>query len=115
MPPCVVGFAKGGWGCQLSVRIPDRPRQDALSLAIIAIKRPDIDNITSVRGAGRLTELRLRVRLVTQLPSTGPHSDPSKFYDALRVQFRNADNDGSLNRYIQSSAVANGVDVSWAV
>lgn len=88
------------------------PSQDGLTRAIIAIKRPDIENVTSVRGTGRLTELRLRVKLNTLLPTTGPYSAPTKYYEALRVQFRNAHNDGSLNRDIQYSAVANGVDVS---
>ena len=91
---------------------PLLPPQDALTLAIIAIKRPDIANITSIRGTGRLTELRLRVKLNTLLPTTGPYSDAGKYYEALRVQFRNAFNEGSLNRYIQYSAIANGVDVS---
>lgn len=92
--------------------IPQCKQQDALTLAIIAIRRPDIDNITSIRGNGRLDELRLRVRMVTQLSLTGPYATADKYYDALKTQFRMAYNDGSLNRILQSSAEANGVGVS---
>lgn len=96
---------------------PSPPPQDTLTLAIVAIKRPDIDNITAIKGNGRLTELRLRVRLNTVLQPAGPYATPEKYYEALRVQFRNTYGDGSLNRVLQSSAVANNVDVraSWAV
>ncbi len=90
-----------------------RPTQDTLTVGIIAIKRADIDTITSTRGNGRLDELRLRVRMNTLLSPTGPYyAEPEKYYEALRVQFRHAYEDGSLNRQLQASARANGVDVS---
>jgi hypothetical protein len=81
----------------------------------MAIKRPDIDSIWSLRGNGRLDELRLRVRMNTLLSPTGPYPEPERYYEALRIQFRNAYEDGSLNRNLQASAHANDVDVGGFV
>jgi hypothetical protein len=48
----------------------------------------------------------------TLLSLTGSQATPDKYYETLRVQFRNAYDYGSLNRILQSTAEANGVHVS---